>query len=49
LSETRFFDRIWELDLKYDTVISITPFDEEFYWERNLPLILNARREGVYV
>ena len=49
IERNRFFDRILELDLKCDTVISITPFDEEFYRERNLPLILNARREGVYV
>jgi len=45
----KFFDRIWELDLKYDAVISVIPFDERVYRQRNLPLILNAKKEGVYV
>ncbi len=42
----KYFDAIWELDLKYDTVISIIPFREEEYRTRKLPLILNAKKEG---
>lgn len=42
----KYFDAIWELDLKHDTVISIIPFREEEYRTRRLPLVLNAKREG---
>ena len=42
----KYFEAIWELDLKYDTVISIIPFKEEEYRTRRLPLIINAKREG---
>jgi uncharacterized protein len=41
-----YFDAIWELDLKYDTLISIIPLKDEDYKNRNTPLILNARKEG---
>jgi predicted nucleotidyltransferase len=43
----KFFDAIWQLDLKYDTVISILPFDENQFKTRRLPVILNAKREGI--
>jgi len=42
----KYFDAIWELDLKYDTVISIIPFKEKEYKTGKLPVILNAKREG---
>ena len=42
----KYFDAIWELNLKYDTVISIIPLREDEYRTRRLPLILNAKREG---
>ena len=42
-----FFDAIWQLDLKYDTVISVLPFDENQFKTRRLPVILNAKREGI--
>ena len=45
----KYFNEIWELDLKYDTVISIIPFEEEEYKIRKLPVILNAKREGISV
>ena len=45
----KYFNEIWEFDLKYDTVISIIPFKEEEYKTRRLPIILNAKREGVPV
>jgi predicted nucleotidyltransferase len=44
-----YFDAIWELGLKYDTVISIVPIKEEEYKTRKLPLILNVKREGIAV
>jgi predicted nucleotidyltransferase len=43
----KFFDAIWQLDLRYDTVISILPFDENQFKTRRLPVILNAKREGI--
>ena len=42
-----FFDAIWQLDLKYDMVISVLPFDENQFKTRRLPVILNAKREGI--
>lgn len=45
----KYFNDIWELDLKYDTVISIIPFKEEDYRTRRLPIILNAKKEGIFV
>jgi len=43
----KFFNAIWQLDLKYDTIISIFPFDENQYRTRKLPIILNAKKEGI--
>ncbi|MCL4477503.1 MAG: nucleotidyltransferase domain-containing protein [Deltaproteobacteria bacterium] len=43
----KYFNEIWELDLKYDTLISIIPLKEEEYKTRKLPVILNAKHEGV--
>lgn len=43
----KYFDAICELDLKYDTVISIIPFKEEEYRIRRLPIILNVKKEGI--
>ena len=45
----KYFDAIWELELKYDMVISILPFKEEEYKTRRLPIILNAKREGISI
>jgi predicted nucleotidyltransferase len=45
----KYFDAIWKLDLKYDTLISIIPFKEEEFRKRRLPIILNAKREGITV
>jgi predicted nucleotidyltransferase len=38
---------IHELDLMYDTLISIIPLDIEDYRTRRLPVILNATKEGI--
>ena len=43
----KVFEEIHRLDLKYDTLISIIPFDASEYDRRSLPIILNAKREGV--
>ena len=43
----KYFNEIWKLDLKYDTVISLLPLKEEEYKKRKLPVILNAKREGI--
>ena len=45
----RYFDAIWELDLKYNTVISAIAFRERDFRSRRLPIILNAKREGVFL
>ncbi len=42
-----YFNEIWKLDLKYDTLISIIPFKEEEYKTKKLPVILNAKHDGV--
>ncbi|HEY9246921.1 MAG TPA: nucleotidyltransferase domain-containing protein [Candidatus Methanoperedens sp.] len=38
---------IHQLDLAYDTLISIIPFDVKQYNTRKLPIILNAKKEGI--
>lgn len=40
---------IHELGFLYDTVISIIPIDANQYKTRRLPIILNAKREGVTI
>jgi len=45
----KYFNEIWKLDLKYDTVISLLPFKEDEYRKRRLPVILNAKREGIFL
>ena len=45
----KVFGEIHRLDLKYDTLISIIPFDAGEYDRRSLPIILNAKREGVLI
>ena len=42
----KFFDAIWQLDLKYDTVL---PFDEYQFKMRRLPVIRNAKKEGIFI
>jgi predicted nucleotidyltransferase len=45
----KLFELIGQIDLKYDTLISIVPMEEKQYTARRLPLILNAKREGVLI
>ena len=43
----KFSGEIHQLDFVYDTVISIIPIEEGQYRTRRLPIILNAKREGI--
>lgn len=45
----KFSESIWKLDLKYDTVISVIPIEENVFKKRRLPVILNAKREGITI
>jgi predicted nucleotidyltransferase len=45
----KYFDVIWKLDLKYDTVISILPIEEEEFRIRRLPVLLNTKKEGLVI
>lgn len=38
-----------DIDLKYDTLISIIPIDAKEFTVRRLPLILNAKKEGIVI
>jgi len=40
---------IHQLDFVYDTLISIIPFDLKQYNTRKLPIILNAKKEGITI
>jgi len=40
---------VGDLELNYDVVISILPFDVNEFRRRHLPVILNAKREGVQI
>ena len=37
------------LSLKYDTVISVVPFDFKFFHQKRTPLILNVNKEGIRI
>jgi predicted nucleotidyltransferase len=43
----KFSGEIHQLDFLYDTLISIIPIEEGQYRTRRLPIILNAKREGI--
>lgn len=45
----RYFDEVYNLDLKYDVLLSIIPFSEKDYRTSKTPLVLNAKREGMSV
>lgn len=38
-----------DLELTYDTLISVLPFDVDEFSERRLPVILNAKKEGITI
>lgn len=41
--------QIHQLDLAYDTLISMIPFDLNQYNTRKLPIIMNAKKEGITI
>lgn len=43
----KMMDVIFNLSLKYDTLISVYPVSQEEYRNRKSPLLLNIRREGI--
>jgi predicted nucleotidyltransferase len=43
----RMIDIITEINLKYNTLLSIYPIAEKEYAALNTPLLMNVRREGV--
>ena len=45
----RYFPIVSRISLKYDTVLSVIPFDYQTYMTKKSPLILNAHREGVLI
>ncbi len=45
----RFSNEIGQIDLKYDTLISIIPIDEPEFRVRRLPLIMNVKKEGIVI
>lgn len=45
----RMIDIITDIDLKYDTLLSVVPIAREEFEERNSPLLLNVRKEGIVV
>lgn len=42
-------NEIHQLDFLYDTVISIIPIEATQYKTRRLPIILNAKKEGIAI
>jgi uncharacterized protein len=42
-------DAIYDINLKYNTLISVVPISNDDYRSINSPLILNVRKEGVLV
>lgn len=43
----RMIDCITDLNLKYDTLISVVPVSADTYTTLDSPLLLNVRREGI--
>jgi predicted nucleotidyltransferase len=41
------FEVMGQIDFKYDTLISVLPLEEKQYSTRKMPVILNAKKEGV--
>lgn len=41
--------QIHQLDLAYDTLISMIPFDLNQYNTRKLPIVMNAKKEGILI
>jgi predicted nucleotidyltransferase len=42
-------DAIYDINLKYNTLISVVPISNDDYRSINSPLLLNIRKEGVLI
>jgi uncharacterized protein len=42
-------DAIYDINLKYNTLISVVPISNDDYRNINSPLLLNIRKEGVLI
>jgi predicted nucleotidyltransferase len=42
-------DAIYDINLKYNTLISVVPISNDDYRSINSPLLLNVRKEGVLI
>lgn len=40
---------VHKIDFKYNTLVSVIPFDVDVYQAAKLPILLNARKEGILV
>jgi predicted nucleotidyltransferase len=47
--QKKYIAQICEIDLLYDTLISIIPMCEKDYLQRKSPLLLNVREEGIAI
>lgn len=45
----KYFDVIWRISLKYDTVVSVIPMDYLEYYMKKTPLTINIAREGIMI
>jgi len=45
----KFFPVTSRISLKYDTVVSVVPFDSREFRQKRTPLILNIGKEGIPV
>jgi len=45
----KYVPAVCRISLKYDTVLSVIPFDYQTYHTKKTPLIMNVHKEGVQV
>jgi predicted nucleotidyltransferase len=45
----KYFPVTSRISLKYDTVVSVVPFDSRDFQQKRTPLILNVSKEGIPV
>jgi len=45
----KIVDMIYDVNLKYNTLISVVPISIENYKNNKSPLLLNIRKEGILV
>lgn len=45
----KIVDAIYDINLKYNTLISVVPISDEDYKRINSPLLINVRKEGLVI